>query len=209
MSLGILGNKIGMIRLFDESGSSFPATVIKVGPCIVTDIKTITTHSYNSIQVGYGDISLRFLNKPQQWYFRKIGINPLKYLKEYRVDNPENFAIGQIICADIFKNSKNLIDITGTTCGKGFSGLQKKYNFARGPMTHGSKSHRAPGSIGMGTTPGRVFPGKRMSGQLGNTKTTIKALKIISIDVFNNTLVVKGSVPGKLGNLLDLKISNK
>lgn len=209
MSLGIIGNKIGMIRLFDESGSSFPATVIKVGPCIITDIKTIRTHSYNSIQVGYGDISLKFLNKPQQSYFRKIDINPLKYLKEYRIDNPENFVVGQIISAEIFKDSKNLIDITGITCGKGFSGLQKKYNFARGPMTHGSKSHRAPGSIGMGTTPGRVFPGKRMSGQLGNRKTTIKALKIVAIDVCNNTLIVKGSVPGKLGNLLNLKISNK
>lgn len=209
MSLGLLGNKIGMIRLLDKSGNSFPATAIKVGPCIVTCIKTLNTHGYNSIQIGYGDTFLKFLNKPTKGYFQKIGINPLKYLKEYSINNPKDFFIGQIINIEIFKNSIDYIDISGTSIGKGFSGLQKKHNFARGPMTHGSKSHRAPGSIGMGTTPGRVFPGKRMSGQLGNKKITIKKLKIISTDIKDNILIVKGSVPGKLGNLLNIKISNK
>ena len=209
MSLGILGNKIGMVRFFDESGNNYPATVIKVGPSIITSIKTTDTHGYDSIQTGYGNISLKFLNKSEIGYFKKIKINPLKYLKEYRVKNVKEFYIGQNINIETVINSFKFVDVSGINLGKGFSGLQKKYNFARGPMTHGSKSHRAPGSIGMGTTPGRVFPGKRMSGQLGNIKTTIKKLKIMSIDLDKNILIVKGSVPGKLGNLLNVKASNK
>ena len=203
MSLGILGNKIGMTQIFDESGNIVPVTVIKVGPCVVTQIKTVLTDGYNAIQIGYGNVLPKTLTQPQLGHLQKSNIQPLKYLKEYKVDNPEDFTVGQIINAESF-NSGEFINISGKTCGKGFSGLQKRYNFARGPMTHGSKNHRAPGSIGMGTSPGRVLPGKKMAGQMGNKKTSIKKLKIVQVNIDENILVVKGSVPGKPGNLVSI-----
>ena len=209
MSLGILGNKIGMTQIFDKLGVVIPVTLIKVGPCIITGIKSLNIDGYNAIQVGYGDISLKSVNKCDLGHFQKLNLEPLKYLKEYTIDNPQDFSIGQIIDTEVFKNSVKFIDVSGITAGKGFSGLQKRHDFGRGPMTHGSKSHRSPGSIGMGTTPGRVFPGKKMSGQLGNKKTTVKQLKIISIDSNDHILIVQGSVPGKPGNLLNIRISNK
>jgi len=203
VSLGILGNKIGMTQIFDESGNIVPVTIIKVGPCLVTQIKTNLTDGYNAIQIGYGNIRSESLTQPQFGHLQKSNIQPLKYLKEYRVENPEDFKIGQVINAKSF-NSGDLINISGKTSGKGFSGLQKRYNFARGPMTHGSKNHRAPGSIGMGTSPGRVLPGKKMPGQMGNKNTQIKKLKIVQINIDENILVVKGSIPGKPGNLVSI-----
>ena len=203
MSLGILGNKIGMTQIFDESGNIVPVTVIKVGPCVVTQIKTVLTDGYNAIQIGYGNVLPKTLTQPQLGHLQKSNIQPLKYLKEYKVENPEDFTVGQIINAESF-NSGEVINVSGKTCGKGFSGLQKRYNFARGPMTHGSKNHRAPGSIGMGTSPGRVLPGKKMAGQMGNKKTSIKKLKIVQVNIDENILVVKGSVPGKPGNLISI-----
>lgn len=203
MSIGLLGNKIGMTQIFDESGNIVPVTVLKMGPCIVTQIKTTLKDNYNAIQVGYGNLPSKFLTQPELGHLQKSNIQPLKYLKEFRVENPEEFQIGQILTVNSFTTGQ-LIDITGKSSGKGFSGLQKRYNFSRGPMTHGSKNHRAPGSIGMGTTPGRVLPGKKMAGQLGNKTTNIKKLKIIQVNANENILVVKGSVPGKPGNLLNI-----
>lgn len=192
-----------MTQIFDESGNIIPVTILKIGPCIVTQIKTILKNNYNAIQLGYGNLSSKLLTQPELGHLQKLNIQPLKYLKEFRVDNPEEFQVGQILTIDSFKSGQ-LIDVTGKSSGKGFSGLQKRYNFNRGPMTHGSKNHRAPGSIGMGTTPGRVLPGKKMAGQLGNKTTSIKKLKIIQVNVTENILVVKGSVPGKPGNLLNI-----
>ena len=203
VSIGLLGNKIGMTQIFDESGNIVPVTVLKIGPCTVTQIKTVLKDNYSAIQVGYGNLSSKFLTQPELGHLQKSNIQPLKYLKEFRVDNPEEFQVGQILTVNSF-TSGQLIDITGKSSGKGFSGLQKRYNFTRGPMTHGSKNHRAPGSIGMGTTPGRVLPGKKMPGQLGNKTTNIKKLKIIQVNVTENIIVVKGSVPGKPGNLLNI-----
>lgn len=140
-------------------------------------------------------------------HLQKSNLQPLKYLKEFRVTNPEEFQVGQILNVESF-TAGQLINVTGKSNGKGFSGLQKRHNFTRGPMTHGSKNHRAPGSIGMGTTPGRVLPGKKMAGQLGNKVTNIKKLKIIQVNNDENILVVKGSVPGKPGNLLSIVTSN-
>ena len=204
MSLGILGNKIGMTQIFDESGNIVPVTVIKVGPCVVTQIKTVLTDGYNAIQIGYGNVLAKTLTQPQLGHLQKSNIQPLKYLKEYKVDNPEDFNIGQIINAESF-NSGEFISISGKTSGKGFQGLQKRYNFARGPMTHGSKNHRAPGSIGAGTTPGRVYPGKKMAGHLGAKQVTIKKLKVLIVDVENNLIIVKGAIPGKPGNLISIQ----
>ena len=204
MTVGLLGNKIGMTQIFDESGNIIPVTILKVGPCVVTQVKTVLKDGYNSIQIGYGKISSKSLTQPELGHLQKSNIQPLKYLKEFRVnDSLDEFEIGQILNVDSFSVGQ-LINIRGKSIGKGFSGLQKRHNFARGPMTHGSKNHRAPGSIGMGTTPGRVLPGKKMSGQLGNKVTTIKKLKVIQTNSDENILVVKGSVPGKPGNLLSI-----
>jgi len=207
MSLGLLGNKIGMTQIFDESGKIIPVTVLKIGPCIITQVKTVLKDGYNAIQIGYGNVSSKSLTQPELGHLQKSNIQPLKYLKEFRINNPEDFQIGQVLNVETF-TSGQLVDITGKSSGKGFSGLQKRHNFTRGPMTHGSKNHRAPGSIGMGTTPGRVLPGKKMAGQLGNKIINIKKLKIILVDNKENILVVRGSVPGKPGNLLSIIASH-
>jgi large subunit ribosomal protein L3 len=203
MGIGLLGNKIGMTQIFDESGNIIPVTILKVGPCIVTQIKTEVKDGYNAIQIGYSHSSPKSLTQPELGHLQKSNIQPLKYLKEFRLDTKIDVEVGQVINVDLLSPGQ-LVNIKGRTIGKGFSGLQKRHNFTRGPMTHGSKNHRAPGSIGMGTTPGRVLPGKKMAGQLGNKVTTIKNLKIIQLNSEENILVLKGSVPGKPGNLLSI-----
>jgi len=203
MSLGLLGNKIGMTQIFDEAGNIIPVTILKVGPCIVTQIKTQETDGYTSIQIGYGRVSGKSLNQSELGHLQKSKIQPLKYVKEFRLEITENFEVGQALKVDSFTPGQ-LVDIKGKNIGKGFSGLQKRHHFARGPMSHGSKNHRAPGSIGMGTTPGRVLPGKKMAGHLGNKLTTVQKLKIVLVNPEENILVIKGSVPGKPGNLLSI-----
>jgi len=204
MTVGLLGNKIGMTQIFDETGNIIPVTIIKVGPCIITQVKTISKNGYNAIQVGYGKASNTILTQPELGHLRKSNIQPLKYLKEFRLnENIENFEVGQVLNVESF-SAGQLVNIQGKSIGKGFSGLQKRHNFTRGPMTHGSKNHRSPGSIGMGTTPGRVLPGKKMAGQLGNKTITVRKLKVIQTNIDENILVLKGSVPGKPGNLLSI-----
>ena len=203
MVIGLLGNKIGMTQIFDESGNIIPVTILKVGPCIITDIKTKEKDGYDSIQLGYGNVSSKSLSQCQLGHLQKSKSQPLKYLKEFRTNKENEFMLGQVLNVDLF-SSGQLINIRGKSIGKGFSGLQKRHNFSRGPMTHGSKNHRLPGSIGMGTTPGRVLPRKRMAGQLGNKIITIRKLKIIQVNLEDNILVIKGSVPGKPGNLLSI-----
>jgi len=201
--VGLLGNKIGMTQIFDESGNIIPVTILKVGPCVITQVKTKSKDGYDSIQIGYGNVSSKALTQPELGHLQKSNIQPLKYLKEFKVNETNEFEIGQVLNVDSFSPGQ-LVNIRGKSIGKGFSGLQKRHNFTRGPMTHGSKNHREPGSIGMGTTPGRVLPGKKMAGQLGNKITTIKKLKVIQINSEENILVIKGSVPGKPGNLLSI-----
>ena len=203
MSIGLLGNKIGMTQIFDESGNIIPVTILKVGPCVVTQVKTTLKDGYNAIQVGYSNVSSKSLNQPKLGHLNKSNIQPLKYLKEFRVSEEHDFKVGQILKVDTLSPGQ-LVNIQGKSIGKGFAGLQKRHNFTRGPMTHGSKNHRAPGSIGMGTTPGRVLPGKKMAGQLGNKITNIKKLKVVQFNLEENILVIKGSVPGKPGNLLSI-----
>jgi large subunit ribosomal protein L3 len=207
VSVGLLGNKIGMTQIFDETGNIIPVTILKVGPCIVTQVKTEMKDGYNSIQVGYSNVSNKSLTQPELGHLQKSNLQPLKYLREFRIMDDSEFQVGQSLTVDLL-SSGQLVDIKGKTIGKGFTGLQKRHNFSRGPMTHGSKNHRAPGSIGMGTTPGRVLPGKKMAGQLGNKVTTIKKLKVIQLNLEENILVIKGSVPGKPGNLLSIVPSN-
>ncbi len=203
MAIGLLGNKIGMTQIFDESGNIIPVTILKVGPCVVTQVKTKAKDGYDSIQIGYGNVSNKSLTQPELGHLQKSNIQPLKYLKEFKKSEGTEFQIGQVLDVDSFLTGQ-FVNIQGKSVGKGFSGLQKRYNFTRGPMTHGSKNHRAPGSIGMGTTPGRVLPGKKMAGQLGNKIITVKKLKVIQINSKENILVIKGSVPGKPGNLLSI-----
>lgn len=203
MAVGLLGNKIGMTQIFDESGNIIPVTILRVGPCVITQIKTKAKDGYDSIQIGYGNVSSKALTQPELGHLQKSNIQPLKYLKEFKTDEQDEFEIGQVLNVDSFSPGQ-LVNVKGKNIGKGFSGLQKRHNFTRGPMTHGSKNHRAPGSIGMGTTPGRVLPGKKMAGQLGNKITTVKKLKVIQINSEENVLVIKGSVPGKPGNLLSI-----
>ena len=203
MAVGLLGNKIGMTQIFDESGNIIPVTILKVGPCVVTQVKMKSKDGYDSIQIGYGNVASKSLTQPELGHLQKSNIQPLKYLKEFRTTEEDEFSIGQVLNVDSFSPGE-FVNVRGKSIGKGFSGLQKRHNFTRGPMTHGSKNHRAPGSIGMGTTPGRVLPGKKMSGQLGNKIKNIRKVKVIQINEKDNLLIVKGSVPGKPGNLLSI-----
>jgi large subunit ribosomal protein L3 len=207
VGVGLLGNKIGMTQIFDKSGNIIPVTILKVGPCVVIQVKTKLKDGYNSIQIGYGNISSKSLTQPELGHLQKSNIQPLKYLKEFKTTEEDNFSVGQVLNVDSFSPGQ-IVNVRGKSIGKGFAGLQTRHNFTRGPMTHGSKNHRAPGSIGMGTTPGRVLPGKKMAGQLGNKITTIKKLKVIQINSEENILVIKGSVPGKPGNLLSIIASD-
>merc|ERR1712032_568108 len=169
-----------------------------------TQIKNVLKDGYNSIQIGYGRVSSNLLNQSELGHLQKSNIPPLKHLKEFRISEElEKFWVEEILDIHFFSIGQ-FVNVSGKSVGKGFSGLQKRHNFTRGPMTHGSKNHKAPGSIGMGTTPGRVLPGKRMAGQLGNKQITIKKLKIVLIDTDENILIIKGSVPGKPGNLLSI-----
>jgi len=203
MIKGLLGNKIGMTQIFDKSGNIIPVTILKAGPCVVTQIKTVINDGYSAIQIGYGNISAKYLSQPQLGHLQKSGIQPLKYLKEFHIQDVDEVSIGQVLTVKDFQPG-DFVNIRGKSIGKGFSGLQKRHNFSRGPMTHGSKNHRAPGSIGMGTTPGRVLPGKKMAGQLGNKIVTIKKLEVIQSNETENILIVRGSVPGKSGNLVSI-----
>lgn len=203
MAIGLLGNKIGMTQIFDESGNIIPVTILKVGPCIITQVKTKAKDGYDSVQIGYGKVSNKSLTQSELGHLKKSNLPSLKHLKEFQTNEINTCEVGQILNVDTFIPGQ-FVTIQGKSIGKGFSGLQKRHNFTRGPMTHGSKNHRAPGSIGMGTTPGRVLPGKKMAGQLGNKIITVKNLKVIQVNSEENILVIKGSIPGKPGNLLSI-----
>ncbi|HLO47693.1 MAG TPA: 50S ribosomal protein L3 [Kamptonema sp.] len=203
MSVGILGTKLGMTQVFDEQGRAIPVTVIQAGPCTVTQIKTKQTDGYTAIQVGYGDVKPKALNKPELGHLAKSGATPVRHLHEYRLENVGEFQLGQQVKADLFTPGQ-IVDVIGTSIGKGFAGFQKRHNFKRGPMAHGSKNHRQPGSIGPGTTPGRVYPGKRMAGRLGNTQITVSKLTVVRVDSERNLLLIKGAIPGKAGALVNI-----
>ncbi|MGF1488436.1 MAG: 50S ribosomal protein L3 [Prochloraceae cyanobacterium] len=210
MSVGILGTKLGMTQIFEPgTGAAIPVTVVQAGPCVVTQIKTKETDGYQSVQIGYKQVKQKAINKPELGHLKKAGENvpPLRHLKEYRVEDVSEYETGQTLKADIFSDGQ-LIDVSGKTIGRGFAGYQKRHNFRRGSMSHGSKNHRLPGSIGPGTTPGRVYPGKKMAGRYGNTKVTIRKLTVVRVDAERNILLIKGAVPGKPGALLSIAPAN-
>lgn len=201
MAVGILGTKLGMTRIFDCEGNAVPVTVVRAGPCPITQIKTIEKEGYNSIQLGYGEIKEKNLNRPEKGHLQKAGVGLVRHLREFRVADVSQYKLGQSLDVSQFQVGQ-LIDVIGTSIGRGFAGYQKRHHFGRGPMSHGSKNHRLPGSVGAGTTPGRVFPGMRMAGRLGGKRVTVKKLTLFDIDVENHLLIIKGAVPGKPGSLV-------
>jgi large subunit ribosomal protein L3 len=204
MSLGILGKKLGMSQLFDEQGRAVPVTLIEAGPCRITQLKSADTDGYAAVQIGFELIREKLINKPSKGHLSKSGDDLLRHLREYRVENSSEFELGASITVDDFEKGQK-VDVSGDSMGRGFAGYQKRHGFSRGPMSHGSKNHRLPGSTGAGTTPGRVYPGKRMAGRMGGKKVTTRGLEILKIDNDHNLLVVKGSVPGKPGSLLNIR----
>ncbi len=208
MSVGILGTKLGMTQVFEpETGKAIPVTVIQAGPCTVTQVKTKETDGYASIQIGYKEVKEKSLSRPELGHLKKSSASPLRHLKEYKTDKVAEYELGQALGASLFSEGE-LVDISGDTIGRGFAGYQKRHNFRRGLMSHGSKNHRAPGSTGAGTTPGRVYPGKKMAGRYGGTKVTIRKLQVVQIDPDQNVILVKGAVPGKPGALLSISHAN-
>jgi large subunit ribosomal protein L3 len=201
--VGLMGTKMGMMTVFTADGIAIPCTVVGFHEGnIVTQVKSEATDGYTAVQVGYRRVRDRKLTKPERGHLEKVGAIPMRHLQEFRVLNTEGYEPNQrLVLEDIFKDG-DLIDVVGNSIGKGFAGGIKRWNFARGPMSHGSKSHRQLGSIGAGTTPGRVYPGKKMPGRLGGGRTKIRKLEIVKVDKEIRALLIKGAVPGKPGNLL-------
>jgi len=208
MSIGILGKKLGMSQFFDDQGRAVPVTLIEAGPCRITQLKTSQTDGYAAVQIGFGATREKLINQPSQGHLSKSGEGFLRHLREYRVDDLGELKLGAQITVDSFEPGQK-VDVSGDSMGRGFSGYQKRHGFSRGPMSHGSKNHREPGSTGAGTTPGRIYPGKRMAGRYGGKQITTRGLTIIKVDSERNLLVVKGSVPGKPGSLLNIRPANR
>lgn len=203
MTLGVIGKKLGMTQIFDEQGLAVPVTVIKADDIIVTQIKTIDKDGYNAIQVGIVAAKEKHLTKAQIGHFKKNNLQNYRHLQEFRVDNPQDYKVGDKIELSILNNIEK-VDVTGKSIGKGFQGTVKRWHFGRGPMAHGSKNHREPGSIGAGTTPSHVIKGKRMAGHMGNERVTITKLKLVKVDTDKNLILIKGSVPGCEGRLVTI-----
>ena len=204
MKKAILATKIGMTQIFGENGVFIPVTVLQAGPCAVTQVNTAETDGYNAVQVGFGEIRDVLVNKPRKGHFAKAGVANRRFLKEFRFDNAADYKVGQEIKVDIFAEGDR-VDATGTTKGKGFQGAIKRHGLSRGPMGHGSKYHRHAGSNGPATTPGRVFKGKHMPGQMGHVRATVQNLEVVKVDVEKNLLLIKGAVPGPKKALVMIK----
>ena len=208
MKKGIIGKKVGMTQIFDEKGNVIPVTAIETEGNIVAQIKTVETDGYQSIQLGYGDVKDKHINKPEAGHFAKAKLLNKKHLREFRLDSVENYKVGDEVKVDIFEAGEK-VDIQGTSKGKGFQGVIKRHGQHRGPMGHGSMYHRRPGSMGATSTPGRVFKGKKLPGHMGKVTVTIQNLEIVKVDTDKNVLLVKGSVPGPKGAILKVKSTVK
>ena len=206
MAKGILGKKLGMTQIFEADGKMIPVTVVEAGPCIVIQNKTEENDGYNAIQVGFGDIKEKQLTNPMKGHFTKAGVTPVKFIREFRLAAPSEYKVGDKIAADIFAAGE-MVDAVGVSRGRGFAGTIKRHNFARGPMKHGSKSHREAGSMGprYSGPGGRVIKGKKLPGRMGGTNATVLRLTIAKVDVDRNLILVKGSVPGAAGTFLVLR----
>ncbi|MFA1549161.1 50S ribosomal protein L3 [Actinomadura chokoriensis] len=199
---GVLGEKLGMTQVFDDEGRMVPVTVVQAGPCVVTQLRTQETDGYTAVQIGYGQIDPRKVNKPRAGHFEKAGVTPRRYLVELRADDTTEYELGQEITASVFEAGQK-IDVTGTSKGKGTAGVMKRHGFKGLGASHGTqRKHRSPGSIGGCATPGRVFKGLRMAGRHGNARTTVQNLTVHAIDAEKNLLLIKGAVPGPNGGVV-------
>lgn len=198
---GILGKKIGMTQIFEEDGTKVPVTVLEIGPCQVQVVKVADKDGYNAVQIGYGDTKESRINKPQRECLKKNSLKPKKFVREIRCTEPPEVNVGDEIFVTIFQEG-DFLDVVGISKGKGFQGGVKRHNWSGGKMTHGSMCHRAPGSIGASSFPSRVFKGQSMPGHMGHARTTIQNLKIVGVNAENNTVAVKGAVPGANGTYI-------
>jgi large subunit ribosomal protein L3 len=205
MQKAILGKKIGMTQLFDETGKVVPVTVIEAGPCVVVQKKSVENDGYDAVQLGYGELKEKKANKPQKGHFAKAGVAVKKYLKEFRLDDCSALNVGDEVKADVFA-AGDKVDVTGTSKGKGYAGVIKRWNFSRLKETHGTGPvHREVGSMGACSDPSRIMKGKKMPGQLGNEQVTVQNLDVVKVDAEQNLIVVKGAIPGPKGGVVYLK----
>ena len=204
MKKAILATKVGMTQIFNDDGQLIPVTVLQAGPCTVTQVKTEENDGYAAVQVGFGEIREKLVNKPEKGHFAKAGVDVKRFVKEFRFDNAAEYAVGQEIKADIFAAGDH-IDATAISKGKGYQGAIKRHGQSRGPMSHGSKYHRHAGSNGAASDPSRVFKGKKMPGQMGHVQVTVQNLEVVRVDTENNLLLVKGAVPGPKKSLVTIK----
>jgi len=202
----ILGKKLGMTQVWSEDDKLVPVTVIQAGPCVVSQVKTVARDGYSAIQIGFGDIKEKKVNKPMAGHFAKGKVDPKATLAEVRLDEGDEFKLGQTITVDAFAEAKS-VHVSGTSKGKGFAGVMKRHNFKGGPGGHGSHAHREPGSVGQCATPSRVFRGKRLPGHMGSETVTVRNLEVVKIDPEQNLLIVKGAVPGGKGALLTIRMA--
>jgi large subunit ribosomal protein L3 len=209
----VLGEKLGMTQVFDANNRMIPVTVVKAGPCVVTQIRTVDRDGYSAVQIAYGAIDPRKVNKPQAGHFAKAGIPPRRYLAEIRTDDVSGYTVGQEITADVFAPGDGAplkVDVVGTSKGKGYAGVMKRHNFKGLGAAHGvHRAHRKPGSIGGASTPGRVFKGMRMAGRMGHVRTTTQNLTIHALDAERGLLLIKGAVPGPRGGLVLVRTAAK
>ena len=206
---GVLGTKLGMTQVFDDDGRMVPVTVVEAGPCVVTAVRTPDADGYAAVQLGYGEIDPRRVNKPEAGHFVRAGVTPRRYLVEVRTDDASDYTLGQEVTAEAFEAGE-LIDVTARSKGKGFAGVMKRHGFKGLGASHGTqRKHRAPGSIGGCATPGRVFKGMRMSGRMGNDRITTQNLSVHKVDAENGLLLIKGAIPGRRGNVVIVKSAVK
>ena len=204
MKKAIIGKKLGMTQIFGEKGEVIPVTVIEAGPCTVVQVKTTETDGYDAIKLGFGEIKEKKLTKPSKGQFTTLRLQPKKHLREFRVNNIADYEVGKELKADVFAVG-DMVDVQGTSKGKGFQGVIKRHGQSRGPMGHGSMYHRRPGSMGANSTPSRVFKGKKLPGHMGSLTVTIQNLEVVRVDLDKNVILVKGSVPGAKGSILKVK----
>ena len=205
MQKAIIGKKVGMTQIFDETGKVIPVTVVEAGPCVVTQKKTVETDGYTAVQLGYGDVAERKLSKPEQGHFKKAGVDAKRHLKEFRLENAAEMNVGDVIKADTFA-AGDMIDVTGISKGHGYQGVIKRHGAHRTDMTHGGGPvHRHAGSMGASSHQSRIFPGKIGAGQMGNEQVTIENLEIVKVDAELNMIVIKGAIPGPKGGLVFIR----
>ncbi|MCD6364010.1 MAG: 50S ribosomal protein L3 [Synergistetes bacterium] len=208
MPLGLIGRKLGMTQIFKPNGEAVPVTVIEAGPCVVVSKRTEEREGYTALQLGFGYIKPHKVNKPMKGVFKKAGVEPKRYLREFRVENVDKFEVGRELKVDIFKEGEK-VDITGITKGKGFAGGMKRHGFSGGPASHGSAFHRYGSSLGAHTEPGHVFKGKRMAGHMGSVRVTVRNLEVVKIYPEKNLLLVRGGIPGSRNSIVLIKKSKK